>query len=375
MVKRSPSPAPPVNKKMKSGTTPTASTTTRNSKRKHEEMKEAAAAAAAASSNHNNHDLTESMDAPTSQPHVEEVAVTTGKAAGGVKKESSTQPSADMQPYRNGTLIDLDEEANDKAHEENKDPNLVNGNNSSKGVNGHGTTTNNGSTVPFTNNTNTHGSVVSTSQMNGVGGSGESESCEQTHHIIIPSYSSWFDYSSIHELEKRALPEFFNSKNRSKTPEIYLGYRNFMIDTYRLNPGEYLSATSCRRNLPGDVCAIMRVHAFLEQWGLINYQVDYEARAAPLGPPCTSHFTVVADTPSGLAPITGPRPTTGATVSSASAKMCEFKPSTSASASTEPKKTDTTTPAAVNVEKLSAENFGLQTKVSVFSRLYGGGGS
>ena len=47
------------------------------------------------------------------------------------------------------------------------------------------------------------------------------------------------------------------------------------------------------------VCAIMRVHAFLEQWGLINYQVDYEARAAPLGPPCTSHFTVLADTPSG----------------------------------------------------------------------------
>ena len=32
-------------------------------------------------------------------------------------------------------------------------------------------------------------------------------------------------------------------------------------------------STACRRNLAGDVCAIMRVHAFLEQWGLINYQV------------------------------------------------------------------------------------------------------
>jgi SWI/SNF related-matrix-associated actin-dependent regulator of chromatin subfamily C len=38
----------------------------------------------------------------------------------------------------------------------------------------------------------------------------------------------------------------------------YMGYRNFMIDTYRLNPGEYLTSTACRRNLPGDVCAIMR---------------------------------------------------------------------------------------------------------------------
>jgi SWI/SNF related-matrix-associated actin-dependent regulator of chromatin subfamily C len=49
----------------------------------------------------------------------------------------------------------------------------------------------------------------------------------------------------------------------------------------------------------------------LEQWGLINYQVDNEAKAAPLGPPCTSHFTILADTPSGLAPITSSRPTTG----------------------------------------------------------------
>lgn len=98
---------------------------------------------------------------------------------------------------------------------------------------------------------------------------------EQTHHIIIPSYSAWFDYNAIHAIEKRALPEFFNSKNKSKTPEVYLAYRNFMIDTYRLNPMEYLSATACRRNLAGDVCAIMRVHAFLEQWGLVNYQVIF----------------------------------------------------------------------------------------------------
>ena len=42
-----------------------------------------------------------------------------------------------------------------------------------------------------------------------------------------------------------------------------------------MNPTEYLTSTACRRNLAGDVCAIMRVHAFLEQWGLVNYQVFY----------------------------------------------------------------------------------------------------
>lgn len=95
----------------------------------------------------------------------------------------------------------------------------------------------------------------------------------QTHEVIIPSYSAWFDMSKIHPVEKRALPEFFNSRNRSKTPAIYKDYRDFMINTYRLRPAEYLTLTACRRNLAGDVCAIMRVHAFLEQWGLINYQV------------------------------------------------------------------------------------------------------
>ena len=95
----------------------------------------------------------------------------------------------------------------------------------------------------------------------------------QTHAIVLPSYSAWFDMNTIHQIERKALPEFFNTRNRSKTPAVYKDYRDFMINAYRLNPVEYLTVTACRRNLAGDVCAIMRVHAFLEQWGLINYQV------------------------------------------------------------------------------------------------------
>jgi SWI/SNF related-matrix-associated actin-dependent regulator of chromatin subfamily C len=96
---------------------------------------------------------------------------------------------------------------------------------------------------------------------------------EQSHTIILPSYSTWFDMNTIHNIEKKNLPEWFNGRNRSKTPATYKDTRDFMVNTYRLNPQEYLTFTACRRNLCGDVCAIMRVHAFLEQWGLINYQV------------------------------------------------------------------------------------------------------
>ena len=33
---------------------------------------------------------------------------------------------------------------------------------------------------------------------------------------LVPSYSAWFDYNSLHAVEKRNLPEFFNGKNMSK---------------------------------------------------------------------------------------------------------------------------------------------------------------
>ncbi|KAL3117243.1 hypothetical protein niasHT_007646 [Heterodera trifolii] len=125
----------------------------------------------------------------------------------------------------------------------------------------------------------------------------------QTHYIIVPSYSAWFDYNAIHQIEKQAHPDFFNGRNKSKTPETYIAYRNFMIDTYRLNPFEFLSVTSCRRNLSGDVCSIIRIHEFLQKWGLINYQVESESRPAPLTVPPTSHFMVMADTPFGLQPL------------------------------------------------------------------------
>ncbi|OQV23786.1 SWI/SNF complex subunit SMARCC1 [Hypsibius exemplaris] len=125
----------------------------------------------------------------------------------------------------------------------------------------------------------------------------------QNYNIIIPSYSAWFSYDAINAVEKRAVPEYFSGQNPSKTPEAYQTVRNFMIDSYRLNPTEYLTATSARRNLTGDVCGIVRIHAFLEQWGLINYQIDADLRPMGFGPSNTAHFNTLLDTPVGLQPL------------------------------------------------------------------------
>ncbi|KAM4794982.1 SWI/SNF complex subunit SMARCC2 isoform 3-T3 [Rhinophrynus dorsalis] len=261
--KRSPSPPPSADSKKKN-VKKGPSTPYTKSKRGHREEEQ--------------EDLTKDMDEPSPVPNVEEVTL---------PKTVNTKKDSESAPVKGGTVTDLDEQEDESMEAVTKEEDE--------------------------NSSGIKSEQVKTSDLH------EDNVTEQTHHIIIPSYAAWFDYNSVHAIERRALPEFFNGKNKSKTPEIYLAYRNFMIDTYRLNPQEYLTSTACRRNLAGDVCAIMRVHAFLEQWGLINYQVDAESRPTPMGPPPTSHFHVLADTPSGLVPLQPKTPQT-----SASQQMLNF---------------------------------------------------
>lgn len=129
---------------------------------------------------------------------------------------------------------------------------------------------------------------------------------EQTQRVVIPSFATWFDRNGIHDIERKSLPEFFSGVSRTKSPAIYTQFRNFMVDTFRLNPVEYLTFTACRRNLAGDVGTLLRVHSFLEQWGLINYQVDPDTRPSLMGPQFTGHFKVMVDGPRGLQPFEPP---------------------------------------------------------------------
>ncbi|CAO3594037.1 unnamed protein product [Absidia cylindrospora] len=125
---------------------------------------------------------------------------------------------------------------------------------------------------------------------------------EQPFEVIIPSYAAWFEFDRIHKTERRALPEFFNNANQTKTSVAYLDMRNFMVNTYRLNPLEYLTVTACRRNLTGDVCAMIRIHGFLEKWGLINYQIDPTLKMSNIGPPFSGNFKIVMDMPESQRP-------------------------------------------------------------------------
>jgi len=152
--------------------------------------------------------------------------------------------------------------------------------------------------------------------------------------LKIPSRTSWFNLNLIDNIEKKSLIEFFpkrqpsitmtepmpiipyvktiineNSNNNdnenisidnednlptsssssspsspSPSPSFivgpthaspisssnYLQYRNYLIIRYHTQPDHYLTITEARRSLPVSVSAATRLHAFLEQWGLIN---------------------------------------------------------------------------------------------------------
>ena len=96
----------------------------------------------------------------------------------------------------------------------------------------------------------------------------------ESENIYLPISASWFNMDNIHEIEMKSLPEFFVGKYPSKTPSIYKNYRNFIINLYRENSSMYLSSKTCLKHLAGDSGAIMRIHSFLEHWGLINFKLN-----------------------------------------------------------------------------------------------------
>lgn len=125
---------------------------------------------------------------------------------------------------------------------------------------------------------------------------------KQARPVVTPPFAAWFKISEIHEIEKKQLPDFFNDSSRFKTSKAYKDARNFIINTYRLSPVEYLTMTAVRRNIAMDVSSIYKIYTFLEKWGLINYQVDPRSKPSLMGPSFTGHFQVILDTPQGLKP-------------------------------------------------------------------------
>ncbi|XP_055825195.1 SWI/SNF complex subunit SWI3A isoform X1 [Solanum dulcamara] len=109
---------------------------------------------------------------------------------------------------------------------------------------------------------------------------------EPAHDLYtIPSYTSWFSWQSIHEVERLSLREFFDGSSITRTPRIYKEYRDFMITSYREDPTRRLSFTDIRKSLVGDISVLHKVFTFLEKWGLINFDPSNAETPAAIDAP------------------------------------------------------------------------------------------
>jgi SWI/SNF related-matrix-associated actin-dependent regulator of chromatin subfamily C len=132
--------------------------------------------------------------------------------------------------------------------------------------------------------------------------SSSSSSASSSSATATPQGPGWFEPSSISSYEIRYLPGFFSAGYGPQQRESYLQMRAAIIALYQQNPTVYLSATECRRRMAGsyfarlldaqlsrdvylwsqcfvgDVCAIIRLHEFLDAFSVINTFVKPENR-------------------------------------------------------------------------------------------------
>ncbi|CAL0319418.1 unnamed protein product [Lupinus luteus] len=90
--------------------------------------------------------------------------------------------------------------------------------------------------------------------------------------LVVPMHSDWFSPTSVHRLERQAVPHFFSGKSPDHTPEKYMECRNHIVALYMEDPGKRIVIFNCQGLLVGvDSEDLTRIFRFLDHWGIINY--------------------------------------------------------------------------------------------------------
>ncbi|TVT97054.1 hypothetical protein EJB05_57721, partial [Eragrostis curvula] len=88
---------------------------------------------------------------------------------------------------------------------------------------------------------------------------------------IVPTFAGWFSWKEIHPIEKQTLATFFDGKSEKRTPETYLGIRNFIMKKFHFNPQVHLGSKDLSELSIGEMDARLEVLEFLAYWGLVNF--------------------------------------------------------------------------------------------------------
>lgn len=93
----------------------------------------------------------------------------------------------------------------------------------------------------------------------------------------------WYKTDIASSLERAVLPEWFDGSAAHRTPETFLQAREKIIDmSVKLGLNRYITCTMVRRAIPGDAGSLLRLHAFLTSYALINEEAINESAPTPI---------------------------------------------------------------------------------------------
>ncbi|KAG2703460.1 hypothetical protein I3760_06G138400 [Carya illinoinensis] len=88
---------------------------------------------------------------------------------------------------------------------------------------------------------------------------------------VVPSHCGWFSWTKVHSIEELTLPSFFNGKSETRTPDMYIEIRNWIMKKFHFNPNTPIELKDLSELEVGDLDARQEVMEFLDHWGLINF--------------------------------------------------------------------------------------------------------
>jgi hypothetical protein len=84
------------------------------------------------------------------------------------------------------------------------------------------------------------------------------------------AFPEWYESKTVSSYERKFLPEWFNCSANHRTESSYVITREKILDEARKSSGKYITPTSIRHCVPGDVGSLTRLFEFLMSHGFIN---------------------------------------------------------------------------------------------------------
>ncbi|KAL3538957.1 hypothetical protein ACH5RR_002323 [Cinchona calisaya] len=112
---------------------------------------------------------------------------------------------------------------------------------------------------------------------------------------VVPIHAGWFSWTKTHPLEEKTLSSFFNGKSESRTPEIYMEIRNWIMKKFHANLNTHIELKDLSEISVGELDARQEVMEFLDYWGLINYHPFPKTDITATSSPADAHKGAKAD--------------------------------------------------------------------------------